>query len=336
MRVLHLFASPFFSGPAEAIAQLALAQRELGHEVAVAVDRKRLRVDAEELAAPRFAALGLLADVGLELSVKSSPLGVGRDLRALKRLEVDVLHCHFTHDHLLARWGRRSGVRLVRSVHAPRSLRRLRPIADAWTVPTEDLARSLLGQRVTVLPPLLDASWQPSDDRRALRQRLELPDVPLVGMVSTFQPSRRHALGVAAFEQVVRRRPEAQLVLLGDGALKHQTEQDVRRRGLSARVHFVGYQSASTFTAWVQALDEVWVLGSGNDFSGRAAAQARACGVRVVAVDEGALARFADRVVTPTAEAVASAALQTDRRPMTLEPPGAIAERVLALYGARA
>ena len=41
MRILHLLASPFFSGPAESVALLALAQRALGHEVSVAVDRKR-------------------------------------------------------------------------------------------------------------------------------------------------------------------------------------------------------------------------------------------------------------------------------------------------------
>lgn len=39
MKVLHLLASPFFSGPAESLTQLALAQRALGHEVSVAVDR---------------------------------------------------------------------------------------------------------------------------------------------------------------------------------------------------------------------------------------------------------------------------------------------------------
>ena len=41
MRILHLLASPFFSGPAENVALLALAQARLGHEVRVAVDRKR-------------------------------------------------------------------------------------------------------------------------------------------------------------------------------------------------------------------------------------------------------------------------------------------------------
>jgi L-malate glycosyltransferase len=120
-------------------------------------------------------------------------------------------------------------------------------------------------------------------------------------------------------------------VLIGDGALQGEVEADVRRRGLSARVHFVGYQSGEAFVAWLQVLDEAWILGLGNDWAGRAAAQARACGVRVVAVDEGGLERFADVVVAPEADAVASAALQPQRREVSLPEADAVAAQLEAL-----
>ncbi len=332
LKVLHLLASPFFSGPAEAIVQLALAQRALGHDVSIAVDRKRQVADAEELAVPRLRAAGLLAELPLELSVKSSPVAVARDLKALRALRLDVLHCHFSHDHLLARWGRPPGARLIRSVHAPRSVRRLTPRADAWTVPTDDLARQLLGQTVLVLPALIAPAFTPPPSRSDLRRQLGLPDAPLVGMVSTFQASRRHALGLVAFEQLSRSRPDAHLVLVGDGAELPAVKALVEARALSAKVHFAGYQRGPDFLAWLQALDEVWVLGLGNDFAARAAAQARACGARVVAVDEGALTRYADAVVLPDPAALADAALTGDRRAVTIEPPADIAQRVIQLY----
>jgi hypothetical protein len=79
-------------------------------------------------------------------------------------------------------------------------------------------------------------------------------------------------------------------------------------------------------------MDEVWVLGLGNDFAGRAAAQARACGARVVAVDEGALERYADALVAADADAIDAAALRPERRSVTLEPAESVARRVLALY----
>ncbi|MEW5740314.1 MAG: glycosyltransferase [Myxococcota bacterium] len=332
MKVLHLLASPYFTGPAELVVELALAQRRLGHDVTVAIDRKRTAAPSEELAAPRLEALGLAASAALQLSVKSNPVAMMRDVLILRDLEVDVVHAHFSHDHLLARLGRPKGARLVRSIHAPRSLRWSLPQADAWTVPTAELARRLVGSAVLVLPPIVSSDFGPPVDRQELRRALGLPPGPVVGMVSTFQPSRRHALGLEAFAALRARRPDAHLALVGDGKLEPELRSQVEGLGLASAVTFAGYQPRERFVRWLQALDEVWVLGLGNDFSARAAAQARACGVRVVAVDEGALERYADALVPPDASAVAGAALTGEVRPVVLEPGESIARRVLELY----
>ncbi len=330
MKVLHLLASPVHSGPAETVTQLALAQRALGHEVTIAIDRKRKRSTSEELAAPRLEALGLLDASGLELSVKSTPWAMLRDVLTLRRLRVDVVHSHFSHDHTLLALGRPAAAKLVRSVHAPRSLTALTPAADLWTVPTEDLTRRLLGQRVTVLPALVDRSFVPGE-RVALRASLGLGPGPLVGMVSTMQPSRRHDLAIDAFSLVLQRVPGATLVLVGDGAGEPALRAQVAAAGLEGKVVFAGYQSGERFVHHLQALDEVWLLGLGNDFSGRAAAQARACDVRVVSVDEGALPRMADVVVEPSAQALAEVALRPQRREVVMESNEAIARRLMAL-----
>jgi len=333
MRILHLLASPFFSGPAENVALLALAQRELGHEVRVAVDRRRPGLTAEEPIVPRLRALGLLDEGGLELSVKSRPWGVLRDLRRLRARTEDVVHAHFTHDHLLARWGRPRGSVLVRSLHAPRSLRRSLPLADAYTVFTTQELERLYGRRVLQVAALVAPAFAPATDREALRAALGLRGAPLVGMVSTFQPSRRHALGVVAFAELRRVRPDAHLVLVGDGQLQGAVRAQVDAAGLTAAVSFAGYQSGEAFVRWLQALDELWVLGLGNDWSGRAAAQARACGVRVVAVAEGALPSLADAVATaPEPAAVVQASLGGARAPVALRSNLETAAAVLALY----
>jgi glycosyltransferase involved in cell wall biosynthesis len=335
MRILHLLASPFFSGPAENVALLALAQREAGHEVTVAVDRRRKDVPAEEPAVPRFRELGLLDERGLKLSVKSPPWEMWSDLRRLRKREVDVVHSHFSHDHLLARWGRPRGAVLVRSLHAPRSLRASLPAADAYTVPASMLLPPLRekGRTAEVLPALVDPRFHPAVDRQALRRELGLEGHPVLGMVSTFQPSRRHAVGVEAFALYRRQRPEARLVLVGDGALLEATRRQVTELGLEDAVTFTGYQQGAAFMRWLQALDEVWLLGLGNDWSARAAAQARACGVRVVAVEEGALPDLADaRVASPTPEAVVSVALSGQRAPIAHPTNARIASDMLALY----
>ncbi|RKG78478.1 glycosyltransferase [Corallococcus terminator] len=335
MRILHLLASPFWSGPAENVALLAQAQRALGHEVTVAVDRKRKDIAAEEPAVPRFQALSLLDEGGLALSVKSPPWEMWSDLRALRRRQVDVLHAHFTHDHLLARWGTPKGAVRIRSIHAPRSLRSSLPEAGAYTVPASHLQAKLEGRHrpVQVLPALVDPMFEPAKDRKALRRALGLGDTHLVGMISTFQESRRHALGVEAFGAFARQRPQAHLVLVGDGALLEATRAQVSQRGLKDQVTFAGYQQGSAFAKWLQALDEVWILGLGNDWSARAAAQARACGVRVVAVKEGALPDLADtQVEAPTVDAVLAAALSGASAKSEHPTNERIASDILDLY----
>lgn len=333
MRILHLLASPFWSGPAENVALLALAQREAGHEVRVAVDRRRSEVASEEPSVPRMRALELLDEGGLELSVKSPPWTALRDMLRLRAREVDVLHAHFTHDHLLARWGRPRGALLIRSVHAPRSLRASLPHADAYTVPSSSVIMKLRGRRVRVLPPLVAPSFGPAEDREALRRELGLSGESLIGMVSTFQASRRHGLGVEAFARLRQRHGGARLVLVGDGALLEPVRNQVKALGQEEAVTFAGYQQGESFVRWLQALDEVWVLGLGNDWSARAAAQARVCGARVVAVAEGNLPSLADVLVEElTPEAVVEAS-ESGTRAMVSHPSNArIAADVLELY----
>jgi glycosyltransferase involved in cell wall biosynthesis len=333
MRILHLLASPFYSGPADGVAQLALAQRALGHEVTVAVDVTRTQAAAEELAAPRLRGLGLLDEGGLGLSVKGTPLDWAGDARRLRARALDVVHAHFSHDHLLAWAARPRGARLVRSIHAPRSVRRLMPGADGWTVPWAGLLGTLGRTPVRVLPPLVAATFQAPADRPALQRALGVAGAPLVGMVSTFKASRRHGLGLEAFRQLRALAPGARLVLVGDGELEGALRGQVAEAGLEHAVHFAGYQSGEAFVRWLQALDVAWVLGLGNDWAGRAAAEARACGVRVVAVDEGGLGSFADAVVAPDAPSVVAATLAPGRAERGLPSASAVATEVLALYG---
>lgn len=333
MRVLHLLASPVFSGPAENVALLAIAQRALGHDAWVAVDRKREGHTSEEPIRPRLADLGLLDEGGLELSVKSSPLAMWRDVRRLAAREVDVVHAHFSHDHWVARLGRPRGAILARSLHAPRSLGRLIPAADAFTVPTPALLARLPRRRAMVLPALVDDAYVPCADRRGLRAQLALDGEPLVGMASTFQPSRNHALGLAAFARLVAHQPSARLVLVGDGEEELRLKAQAASLGISDRVTFAGYQSGPAFVRFLQALDSVWILGLGNDFSARLGAQARACGARVVAVDRGALWEHADsRVLSPTPEAIVEAERAPPREPPPRPTNQEIARRVLELY----
>lgn len=327
MRILHLLASPAWTGPAENIALLALEQQKLGHEVTVAIDRKRSRLPDEEPLMPRLDALKLLDNSGLELSVKSLPWAWVRDIRTLKKLNVDVVHSHFSHDHFIARFGTPRTAKLIRSVHAPRSLKGL-PRAHAYTASSEKDALPAAPKRV--LQALLASEFVPPADKPALRRDLALSGNPLVGMVSHLMPSRNHDLALRAFAELQRVAPEARLVLVGDGPLRAELEMQASSLGVNP--NFAGYKSGADFVRYLQALDVVWILGLGNDFTARAARQARACGVRVVAVDEGALSQWADAVVPKTAEAIAVATADGTRRNVSALSNEDIARDILSLY----
>jgi glycosyltransferase involved in cell wall biosynthesis len=331
MKILHLLASPAYSGPCELVAQLALAQRALGHEVTIAVDRKRSEISSEELAVPRLEEQGLLDQGQLELSVKSTPRAMIRDVRTLARREVDVVHAHFSHDHSVAWLARPRGALLIRSLHAPRSLRWSMPGARGFTTATSAMAQELAPLPTLVLAPLIDPEYRPPEDKKELRASLGLSDAPVIGMISTLQESRRHEVGLDAFARLKKAGSPAQMVLTGDGALGAILQARALSLGLGTSARFVGYQKGEAFVRWLQAMDEVWILGLGNDYSGRAAAQARACGVRTVGVAEGALPDMVDQVVEPTAEAVAAAAFGA-RRDAPLPNSRAVAEQVMALY----
>lgn len=398
MKILHLLASPVWSGPAENIALLAVEQRKLGHDVSIAIDRKRPGLRDEEPLRPRLEALQLLDESGLELSVKSAPWMWLSDVRTLKRQKLDVVHSHFTHDHFIARFGCPKSAVLVRSIHAERSLKSV-PKADGYTGYADRNPLPKAPRRT--LRALLAPEFEPAADKAALRIRLlnlhgaaviatsstadkqakdagatganaanpgvmaggaevaqsavsaepptDAGDVTgtlaakratdaavamngalLIGMVSHLVPGRGHDLGLRAFAELRRIRRDAQLRIIGDGPLR--TELEALARTLDVPVTFVGYQSGADFVEHLQALDVVWLLGLGNDFTARAARQARACDVRVVGVDEGALPEWSDVTVPRTAEAIAVATTDVKRRSVPSLTNEDIARDVLALY----
>jgi L-malate glycosyltransferase len=331
MRILHLLSSPVWSGPAESMALLADAQRAAGHTVSVAVDSTRAGTGTEEPAAPVLKAMGLRSEAELRLCTHDGPLALWRDARRLAQQNLDVVHAHFSHDHWVARFGRPRGAVVVRSVHAPRSLAGIVPRADAFTVPTRALGTRLSGPW-RVLPPLVPPAFVPPTDRGALQASLGL-SAPVVGMVSTFQRSRRHDLALKAFVEVRRRVPTATLALVGDGELRQALSETARGLGIAGAVRFPGYQKQEGLVRWMQAFDEMWILGLGNDWAGRAAAQGRAVGARVVSVAAGGLPDWADAVLgSERPEALVAVALGRERQERRLPDARDVARDILALY----
>ena len=66
------------------------------------------------------------------------------------------------------------------------------------------------------------------------------PQTPLIGHVGRFYPQKNHDGLVRIFAQVIKARPDAHLVLIGDGPLRPHVAQLAQSLGIGEHVHFLG------------------------------------------------------------------------------------------------
>jgi glycosyltransferase involved in cell wall biosynthesis len=309
MKVLEMVSSHHWTGPAAQVLSLSegLAREGVDVEVAVAtVPAGDLpgRVTAADL--PLVAALHLYKR-------RFSPRMTLADLRwlgqAFAERRYDLIHCHLSHDHslaLLARRNRRATIPIVRTVHHSTSVRR-RPLQGLLYRPTDGLiaisekfGRELVAnfrlppERVRVVMGAIDhVGFRPLADRgldrAAVRARYGLaPSEFLVGIVSRIKAGRGHPELIEAFARVAPDLPDARLVIIGRGELRAEMEYTARRFGLADRARFLGYLGDDLPDA-VGMLDVKVLLGEGSDGSCRAATEALACGVPVLAAPVGTM-----------------------------------------------
>jgi glycosyltransferase involved in cell wall biosynthesis len=305
-----MLSSPAWTGPAEPMASLAGELRARGHEIQVAVDTRRPG-DLRE----RLQALGFAVRADLALTTRGAPPPFLADARTLGRIGsgFDVVHAHFSNDHAAALVGlrrRRERPRLVRTVHSERSLRArlLQRLAyqrtDGVIAVCEAHARVLASrfgvpeERLLAIRGAVDChAFRP--DGPDLRAELGLaPGQPVAGIVSRVKPGRRHGELVAAFRGVVRRIPEARLVVVGRGEGLEALREHLARTELAGRVLLAGYRTGPELAAAYRTLDVKVLLAEGNDGTCRALLEAMACGRAAVAYRFGAPAETIEEGAT--------------------------------------
>lgn len=79
------------------------------------------------------------------------------------------------------------------------------------------------------------------DNVEGLRAELGLQDNCVIGFLGTFQPWYGLENLIAAFSQIVQKAPQARLLMVGDGLVRSDLEQQVKDAGLQDAVLFTGY-----------------------------------------------------------------------------------------------
>ncbi len=303
MKILHLLSYHLVTGPAEPVMALIAAQRSAGHDARLAGDTIR---DGDLVEAAEDA--GIPVDRRFALCTKSEPILLMRDVLAFKRLwrdeEVDVLHCHLSHDHTLAALSRprNSRVRLVRTLHTERSLAGKRDWqlrhADGLVAIAESYRRDLQERslmdpdRIVAVEGAVDSGrFCPGEGGSEVRSQVGVsPDAPVAGIVARMKPDRDHRLLLQAWSCVAEKLPDARLLIAGRGELEPGLRRQVAESGLSESVVFIGYRR--DLPRVYRALDVKVLLAPGNDGTCRAALEAMSSGVPVLAANRGALAEI--------------------------------------------
>jgi glycosyltransferase involved in cell wall biosynthesis len=297
LTVLHLAANRWWTGSADPVIRLGAGLIVRGHRVLLGV----IPGDRFEAKA-RDAGLELVS--GLHLDARVAPLAALRDVRRLRGVvraaRVDVVHAHHSHDHWLARVVAGRRIPVVRTFHHRRSVkadaaarwlyRQTRAVfAVSRGIESRCRAVGIPDDRVVWIPGSADlARFAGAVDPGPVREEFKLGSAPVVVSVSRLAPNRGHESLLAGFRFLVRSMPDARLLLVGKGETRARLDHLVAELGLGDRVLFTGYRDRD-LPAVLAAADCFVLLASGSDESCRAALEAMAAGLPVVAAREGAL-----------------------------------------------
>jgi glycosyltransferase involved in cell wall biosynthesis len=308
LKILHITSDWKWTGPAEPMLRLALAQREAGHEVALACPAPPH--DDRSLAGEARSA-GLPPVLVLERARGLRPFADRADVRALRSLLEEggfaIVHAWHTRDHLLAlraaRSLRRSGyIGIVRSYRRAEAIPNLPWNRWLFGPGTDGLLCVSPGSAARNAPlrggrPIAGAfgavdleRFMPRAADPGVRKALGLGEEHrVVGIVARVQRHRRFDLLLEAASRLFAVDPGARLLVVGRGSARHAlAELPAERLGIADRVVFAGYRDAD-YAAVLRAMDVFTFLVPGSDGTCRALLEAAACGIPAVTTRRGAL-----------------------------------------------
>lgn len=300
LNILHLLSFARYTGAAEPVLRLARAQLQSGHNVRMAIN-KRKRGNLKE----RLEQFGVPIDESLHLSAQAGPILQLKNLITLNRIyrknKVHIIHSHRTNDHTLAAFLRpkSSSVSLIRTLHTERAQTRSRSWqlkrADGLIVTAKKYRERLLNQGyldperiVTISGAVNSEKFCPGGGGDNVRKEANIDmDTPVVGIVARMKKGRGHHWLLESWANVHEKLPDAILVIAGRGPYTEKLKAFVKESSWGKSVKFIGYRK--DLPEVYRALNLKIILAPGNDGTCRAALEAMASGVPVLASDVGAL-----------------------------------------------
>ena len=256
MRILLLSTSMGMGGADQQLLSAAQELRSRGHQVllisltplgAMGLEARRRGVPTESLEMRR----------GFP-----DPRGLVRLGRLARTWRPDIVHSHMIHANLMGRALRLLGLvpALVSTIHSVQEGGRARMavyrltngLVDRMTIVSEAAANAFVSGGIIprdllrVIPNGVDTDRfrdVPADSRESLRRALTLGAGFVWIAVGRFEAPKDYPTMLRAFAAVRQRRPDAVLLLVGEGPLQGDTEALVRELNLTGAVRFLGVRN---------------------------------------------------------------------------------------------
>ena len=251
-----------------------------------------------------FTAMGV-EHFGVDIKTKSelNPKlysAVGKIQRYMKKKNIQVIHANTRVTQVMA-WllHKMAGRPYLSTCHGFFKTRLARRIFPCWGQAViaisgpvkEHLEKDFKvdSKRIFLIPNGLDLSkFLPSreDYRREKRRMFGFEGYQTIGIIARLSDVKGHAVLIEAMGRIVRQKPNAKLLIVGEGKEEQDLKQLVNRLGLNDCVYF--YPVMNKTMEFLEIFD-VFVMPSLQEGLGLSVMEAQACGLPVVASEVGGL-----------------------------------------------
>lgn len=308
-RVLHLFSEWKWTGPAEPIVNLVRQLRRQGYPVDLACARGPgdYQQSLEHRARERRVEPVLDFNLQKKFNICANLCDLKRLSEYMDREEVQIVHVHTSHDHLLgSRAARRcrNEPRVVRTNHRGEPLDAgffmrflIKGHTDGWVALTDSCLDAdmrhfdLDPSHCVVVEGTVDLERFNTEKHYVdIRSALGIkPDEILFGIVARVQKHRRFQVLLPALAAAMKKEPLIRAMIIGRGTnFDPLVREPVKELGIADRVILPGYR-ADDFPNYLAALDVKIFLVPGSDGSCRAVREAMALGKPILAARRGLL-----------------------------------------------
>jgi glycosyltransferase involved in cell wall biosynthesis len=158
------------------------------------------------------------------------------------------------------------------------------------------LANGIPPERIALIPSGIALDTPPPPEGSPLRARLDAPDgAPIVLTIATLADYKDHPTLVDAAARLRPREPMTRWAVCGAGGLLEEIRADVARRGLAARLRYLGHVAGAR---GLLPEADVFCLSSKTEGLGTSVLDAMAAGVPVAATAGGGIPEMIEHEVT--------------------------------------